>query len=123
MAELAIALGVPATAILQDTESLNTYQNAVNVQQILAAKGLQRILLVTSAMHMPRSLLIFQHQGLDPIAAPTDFLYTDADRALWRTEPQALLLNCLPDAEALAKTTRALKEYLGIAVYRGLGWL
>lgn len=123
MAEMAIALGVPASAILQDTDSLNTYHNAVNVQRILAEKGLQHILLVTSAMHMPRALLIFQRQGLDPIAAPTDFLYTDADRVLWRTEPQALLLNCLPDAEALARTTRALKEYVGIAVYRGLGWL
>ncbi|WP_448563939.1 YdcF family protein [Trichothermofontia sp.] len=123
MAELAMLFGVPASAILQDTASFNTYQNAVNVRQILAAKGIQRVLLVTSALHMPRALLIFQRQGLDPIAAPTDFLYTDADRALWRTQPRVVLLNFLPDAEALAKTTRAIKEYVGMAVYRVFGWL
>lgn len=123
MADLARRLGIPASAILLDTESFNTYQNAVNVRRILAEKGVQQFLLVTSAMHMPRAMLIFQRQGLDPIAAPTDFLYTDADRALGRTQPQAFLLSWLPDADALAKTTRALKEYIGIAVYRGLGWL
>ncbi|MGF1497118.1 MAG: YdcF family protein, partial [Elainellaceae cyanobacterium] len=49
MATLIKALGVPAEDILQDPASLNTYENAVNVKQILEANDMSRILLVTSA--------------------------------------------------------------------------
>ncbi|HEY9643400.1 MAG TPA: YdcF family protein [Coleofasciculaceae cyanobacterium] len=56
MAILMQQMGVPATAILQDPTSLNTYENAVNVKKILRSHGIQRVLLVTSALHMPRSL-------------------------------------------------------------------
>jgi uncharacterized SAM-binding protein YcdF (DUF218 family) len=65
MAEIAQTMGVPASAILQDPDSHNTYQNAVNVRKILDAKGIKGpVLLVTSAMHMTRSLLIFKRQGI-----------------------------------------------------------
>lgn len=123
MAELVKALGVPASAILQDPTSLNTYQNAVNVKQILDARGIHRILLVTSAMHMPRSLLIFQKQGIDAIAAPTDFWVTEQDLRELQEGPQGILLNFLPDADRLQQITRAIKEYIGLAVYRLRGWL
>jgi len=49
---------------LQEPLSLNTYENAVNVREILDARGIRRVLLVTSAMHMPRALLIFKRQVL-----------------------------------------------------------
>ncbi len=122
MAELVQGMGVPKQAILQDHRSLNTYENAVNVRQILEAQGIDKpVLLVTSALHMPRSLLIFQRQGMQAIAAPTDFLVTDRD--LQTSSLQDFLLDLLPDAEALQRSTRALKEYIGLAVYRLRGWL
>ncbi|HEY9623300.1 MAG TPA: YdcF family protein, partial [Crinalium sp.] len=65
MAKLSEALGVPASAILQDPTSLNTYENAVNVRQILADRNIRRVLLVTSAMHMPRSMGIFKKQRIE----------------------------------------------------------
>lgn len=121
MATLMQAMGVPASAILQDPRSLNTYENVVNVKQILENQQLQGpIILVTSALHMPRALAIFKKQGIEAIAAPTDFYVTDY-------EPNAGLLgvwfNLLPDAEALRDLTRALKEYVGWAIYRLRGWL
>ena len=123
MAAILKTLGVPATAILQDPTSLNTYQNAVNVRKILQERGIRRILLVTSAMHMPRSLQIFRRQGIVAIPAPTDFLVTQPDLEEPNSSPQATLLSLLPDSERLEKTTRALKEYIGMVVYRLQGWI
>jgi hypothetical protein len=36
---------------------------------------------------------------------------------------QAIILNLLPDSDRLDKTTKALKEYIGTAIYRLRGWL
>ncbi|MFB2924117.1 MULTISPECIES: YdcF family protein [Aerosakkonema] len=123
MAEIAEAMGVPKSAILQDPTSLNTHENAVNVRKILAAKNIERrVLLVTSAFHMPRSLAIFKRQGIEAIPAPTDFLVLEEELKEERTW-QATLLNLLPDTTRLGDTTRALKEYIGIGIYRLRGWL
>lgn len=124
MAKIAEAMGVPADAILQDTTSLNTYENAVNVRKILDDKGMaRRVLLVTSAMHMPRSLMIFKRLGIEAIAAPTDFFVSEQDIRELTSSPQSILLNLLPDVFSLQKTTQALKEYIGIVAYRLKGWL
>lgn len=123
MATLAETLGVPAAAILQEPKSLNTYENAVEVKKILQARGLQRVLLVTSALHMPRSLAIFQKQGINAIPAPTDFLVTNQEIQEVDGSPQAIILNVLPDSDRLQQTTRAIKEYVGLVIYRLKGWL
>jgi uncharacterized SAM-binding protein YcdF (DUF218 family) len=123
MAAIAQALGVPSAAILQDPTSLNTHENAVNVKKILQARNLQRVLLVTSAMHMPRSVAIFKKQGIDAIPAPTDFLVGADELQDSLSTPEGKLLNLLPDAGNLHHFTRALKEYIGIGVYRLRGWL
>lgn len=123
MAEILKTLGVPTSAILQDPTSLNTYQNAVNVRQIMKERGIRRVLLVTSAMHMPRSLRIFQRLGIEVIPAPTDFQITQQELDEHNSSPQATVLSLLPDADRLEMTTRALKEYIGSLVYRLRGWL
>jgi uncharacterized SAM-binding protein YcdF (DUF218 family) len=123
MAELAIALGVPSAAIITETESLNTYQNAVNVREILEERGIQTILLVTSALHMPRSLAIFKRQGLAAVPAPTDFHITEDVLTLAQTTWQGQVLSWIPQTENLHYLTRALKEYIGIGIYRLRGWL
>ena len=119
MAELLATMGVPTTAMLQDPSSLTTRENAVNVQQIMAANGIKKILLVTSALHMPRSLLIFQKLGMAAIPAPTDFSIVRSDTA--PTIAQVVLAS-LPDVDPMRSITRALKEYVGIVVYRLRGW-
>jgi len=122
MAEIAQTMGVPKTAILEDPTSLNTYENAVNVRKILDSQGIERrVLLVTSALHLPRSLAIFKRQGIDAIPAPTDFITIeqDSEEVTW----QGALLDFLPDVGRLADSTRALREYIGIIIYRLRGWL
>ncbi len=120
MASLAEVLGVPKASILQEPDSLNTRQNAVNVQRLLEQEGLEQILLVTSAMHMPRALAVFERLGIEVAAAPTDFLITDANAAPITSEAQ--ILKTLPTAQNLENFTRAMKEYVGLIVYRLRGW-
>ena len=123
MAGLLEFMGIPESVIIREQNSLNTYENAVNVKEILTEKGINKILLVTSALHMPRSLLIFQRQGIDVIPAPTDFLISEDNIESLNISGEAFILNILPDAENIAKTTKALKEYLGMFIYRLKGWI
>ena len=123
IAKILQTIGVPASAILQDPTSLNTYENAVNVKKIMKEQGIRRVLLVTSAMHMPRSLRISQRQGIEAIPAPTDFLVSQQELEEPNSSPQATVLSLIPDADRLQMTTRALKEYVGSLVYRLRGWL
>lgn len=122
MATLLETMGVPRSAMLLESNSLNTRENAVNTQKIMQAQGIQRILLVTSAMHMPRSLLIFRKLGIEPIPAPTDFTAIQLDQAA-KGSTEAAILDALPNADQLRRTTRAIKEYVGILVYRLRGWI
>jgi uncharacterized SAM-binding protein YcdF (DUF218 family) len=123
MARLLQEMGVPATAMLQDPTSLNTYENAVNVKKILQEKKIQRVLLVTSAMHMPRSLRIFKKQGIEAIAAPADFLVSRQEMEVLNASNEGKLMSFLPDVETMREFTRALKEYVGTGVYWLRGWV
>ena len=102
-------LGVPASAILLEDKSRNTREDAQFTKELLAEHGFSKILLVTSAMHMPRALALFQAQGITVIPAVTDF---DA------IPPRSEWQRWLPDIEALDRSSRALKEYLGMALHR-----
>lgn len=124
MGELMAFLGVPPEALWLESRSRNTYENAVYSREMLDEAGVGDILLVTSAMHMPRSLALFEAQGLDVTPAPTDFLVSEAEWAhLWTPDLRAQAVNLMPNAEYLAYTTRALKEYIGMAVYGLRGWM
>lgn len=122
MAELLEMMGVPRSAMLLEPTSLNTRENAVNTKQIMDAQGIRQILLVTSAMHMPRSLLIFKKLGINAIPAQTDYTAAHLDSESLKTL-EAVTLDLLPDADQLRRTTRALKEYIGIFIYWLRGWV
>ena len=119
MSQLLQFMGVPDKDILLEPESYNTRENALYSQPILEAAGLEKILLVTSAMHMPRSLLIFRKLGMDVTPAATDFLIAQSERP---STSRARLISLLPEAENILFVSRAIKEYLGLFVYRLKGW-
>ena len=73
MAEIAKAMGVPTSAILEDQTSLNTRQNAENVKKIAEEQEIESMLLVTSAAHMPRSLRIFRKLEYDSDSSSNRF--------------------------------------------------
>lgn len=123
MAAILGIMGVPRGALWLEEQSRNTYENAVESRKILAEKDVERVLLVTSATHMPRAHRLFVAQGLDVIPMPTDFIVTYDDWRFFTHGSAAVqLFNVLPDAEYLALTTRCLKEYIGMFYYTLFGW-
>ncbi|MGO9057082.1 MAG: YdcF family protein [Candidatus Binataceae bacterium] len=123
MAEFVELMGVPKSAVIQELASGNTYENALDVKAILQACDIHKILLVTSALHMPRALALFKHQGIDTIAAPCDFFATEAGRIALTSDWRAILIGLIPEASNLTETTQASKELLGLAVYHVMGLL
>lgn len=124
MAEILMMMGVPEEDIWLQPESQNTQEDAAYSAQMLKEKGAERVLLVTSAMHMPRSVALFRHLGIEVIPAPTDYTVTQSGwENMLSFDPQAFLVNLLPNASSLSLSTNALKEYLGLFVYGLRGWL
>ncbi len=116
MSQIIETMGVSPSAVVEESSSRNTYENATAVKMILTNRKIHRILLVTSAFHMPRALALFRNLGIETIPAPCDF-FTDAPPTFstyknWQSGAVA----SLPSAEALAETTLALREFLGFAV-------
>jgi uncharacterized SAM-binding protein YcdF (DUF218 family) len=107
--------GVPAHAIILKPGSLNTYRNALSTKRLSDKRGLKSILLVTSAMHMLRALATFRSAGINAIPSPTDNGVVDRE--------EFTVIDFLPDAGALANTTQAIKEHMGLVVYRWRGWI
>lgn len=122
MSNILQKMGVPASAIIEEPLALNTYENAVNVRKILEKLKINKILLVTSAFHIPRALMVFKHQGIDVIPAPTGFSVSKNNH-WFENSIQLNLLYFFPDSQRLSQTTVAIKEYLGILVYKLKGWL
>jgi len=60
-----VSIGIPDTAMLIDSVSDNTYQNAVNTAQILKKENTHgKLLLITSSIHMRRAMACFKKAGL-----------------------------------------------------------
>lgn len=70
MRELAMAAGVPADRIHVEDLSVNTIGNALLSRPIIEERGWKRLLVVTDACHMTRSLYTFHRLGLKVHPAP-----------------------------------------------------
>lgn len=114
-AEVLQAFGVPEDAITAPGRSVRTFTDAQIVSEIVEREGLGRVLLVTSAMHMPRAMATFRSAGVRVFPAPTDFEVVQS--------PNAGTLTWLPGSEAFWQSGRALHEYVGMAWYRWKGWI
>jgi uncharacterized SAM-binding protein YcdF (DUF218 family) len=111
IAEMLVSLGVPPTAIRRETLSRNTMENVQNAQAVLTELRARRVLLVTSAHHMPRAVKSFQKawQGssMEVLPSPTDF---QVDRFRNRG------FMWIPSPSALLSVTNSAKEFAGIAL-------
>lgn len=97
-----LLLGVPAAAQVLETRSMNTWENARYTVPLLRNLGAARVWLVTSGPHMRRSVLCFEHFGIDAVPM----------RADWLRAPFSL-----PLASNVTLTDVALHEWLGVAAY------
>ncbi|MGH7825430.1 MAG: YdcF family protein [Candidatus Binatia bacterium] len=100
--------GVPKSDVIAEPNSRDTFESAVEVQKILRQRGWKRYLLVTSASHMPRSMLAFESQAPQPIPAPGDFSVG---------EFQLTPLDWFPSEGAARGILKSLHEYIGLANY------
>ncbi|UFH58547.1 ElyC/SanA/YdcF family protein [Sulfurovum mangrovi] len=98
--KLLIEAGVRAEDIMMQEDVKDTKEEAAKMKERV---GDRPFLLVTSAYHMPRSMILFKQEGLTPIAAPADFNDRGED-SIWS----------LFGARHLQKTERAFHEYIGL---------
>lgn len=105
MKEVLVSLGMNETFILTDNGASNTSGSAQNVRKMVGEK---RVVLVTSAGHMPRSMMVFRKAGMEPIPAPTDYL----------TFKNYMAISYLPSPLHLQNSDLAVHEYVGILWYR-----
>jgi uncharacterized SAM-binding protein YcdF (DUF218 family) len=115
-------LGVPAEAIACEGKSRNTYENAKYTYPLLKDRKVNRILLVTSALHMPRALGVFKrlYSDIEVIPAPTDFGETERKK---RPPLLKQMGGIVPSAGNMVLTADVLHEYLGIVYYKLRGWM
>lgn len=99
---------IPDSLMLIESNSKNTLENARFTKAILERAHLQPpYLLVTSAFHMRRSLMIFKHAGLQVDPYPCNFISFD---------PQFAVGALCPDADVLHKWELYIKELVGYAI-------
>jgi uncharacterized SAM-binding protein YcdF (DUF218 family) len=103
-------LGVPEDRIAIDRESRNTRENALRSAAIVRERGWRTLLLVTSAAHMPRAAAAFRRAGLEVDLLPVDHRHGRRSPTL------------LPRADALDRSTAAIRELVGRLVYRMAGY-
>jgi len=103
------AEGVPPSMIWTEQRSDSTYENALRTAEMLQAKGLHRVILVTEAYHMYRAERCFRKQGLTVIPAPCGF------RSTRRGDD---LRDLMPGSTAIAHNDDVLHEWIGLAWYR-----
>ena len=97
-----------AITVLPHTE--NTAGEAVAVAKLARELNIRRLILTTSAFHMPRAVLLFRRQGLEIIPFPVDFRTV-------RSRPGGPL-DFIPSAGAAGNSEIATKEFLGLLYYR-----
>lgn len=100
--------GVPESAIVIEESSRTTSQNMRNIGKVIDDLGLDSALLVTSALHMPRSMMEFERLPVNITPSSADVLVRDSH--------SPIVLRLLPSAGALSLSTRAIHEYYGLFV-------
>jgi uncharacterized SAM-binding protein YcdF (DUF218 family) len=102
LSQLASWFAIPEHNIVLELKSINTADQA---RELVSIVGKQPFYLVTSAIHMPRSMALCQQQGLHPVAAPTDFTL------FWSTGGLKKMI--IPNAYNLSYFSIAMHEVLG----------
>jgi uncharacterized SAM-binding protein YcdF (DUF218 family) len=112
MQDLLQRAGIPENLIWVENRSRSTHENAVFAGGVLRQHGIKRIVLVVDVQSMPRAAACFRREGLEVLAAPSEFRTLGS----WSEE-------LLPGWEAIRRNETTLHEVLGLAWYRVRGWI
>ena len=93
--------------IVYEGRARNTYENAIYSKELALGRLHKPWLLVTSAIHIPRSVGIFRKAGWNVIPAPVDYISDER----FRFEPMWFSI------DRLYKVNRGVKQWIGLFVY------
>ncbi|MCC5858716.1 MAG: YdcF family protein [Ectothiorhodospiraceae bacterium] len=85
MADYLELLGLPRERIALEPDAVNTRTNAIESAAIIRQHGMDQVVLVTSALHIPRAVAAFSAADLAVVPAPVDYL----DDRSWRLLPSS----------------------------------
>ena len=112
MQDVILSWGIDKEKIIIEDLSKTTLESAKYSLKKLEEEGYQRIILVTSALHMRRSVKCFERREIKIIPAPVNYILGK--------EPFNIL-DFLPNAGALNNNFYAIHEWIGL-IYYGLGF-
>ena len=109
MRKILVDIGVKKHYVITEDKSNDTFENALYVLRICRMRNFRRIILVTSAYHMPRAMFLFNNykSGVKIIPYPTDF----------KTDLRYNIYGYFPQLGYLSISMEALHEYAGYAYY------
>jgi uncharacterized SAM-binding protein YcdF (DUF218 family) len=108
MQDVLLSWGIDKEKIIMEDLSKTTLENAKYSLKRLEEEGYQRIILVTSALHMRRSVKCFTESEIKIIPAPVNYIF----------EKEHLnILDFLPNAGALSNNFYAIHEWIGLLYY------
>jgi uncharacterized SAM-binding protein YcdF (DUF218 family) len=108
MHDFLLELGVKASDLIVEDGSRTTYENAVESRRLLEARGIQKIVLVTDAVHMVRAAACFRRQGLEVVPAACHHQATSYTFAMQ---------DLVPSAGSLRSSERVWHEWVGLFWY------
>mgnify|MGYP003627169423 FL=1 len=104
-------IGLDSTRFVFESSARNTFENATRVAELYPPKPEDNWILVTSAAHMPRSVGVFRRVGFKVIPYPVDYKSKYGKGFSFRFDL----------AGGLSGVSSALKEWIGLLVYRLMG--
>jgi uncharacterized SAM-binding protein YcdF (DUF218 family) len=112
--EVLIAMGVAEKDIYLEENARNTHENATYTKKMLVPYLAEEMVLVTSAMHMPRAKACYIKEGIKVVVYPADIKKKDT--------PSGILDLVIPQERNLSKFAELIREMTGFVIYKVVGF-
>jgi uncharacterized SAM-binding protein YcdF (DUF218 family) len=112
--EVLIAMGVAEKDIYLEENARNTHENATYTKKMLTPYLAEEMVLVTSAMHMPRAKACYIKEGFKVVVYPADIKKKDT--------PSGILDLVIPQERNLSKFAELIREMVGFVIYKLVGF-
>jgi uncharacterized SAM-binding protein YcdF (DUF218 family) len=112
--EVLIAMGVAEKDIYLEEKARNTHENATYTKKMLTPYLAEEMVLVTSAMHMPRAKACYIKEGFRVVVYPADIKKKDTT--------SGILDLVIPQERNLSKFAELIREMAGFVIYKVVGF-
>jgi len=115
MRDFFVELGIPQDDVMIEDRSRTTHENAVETAKLLRERGLEKVILVTDAVHMWRASLCFRKAGIEVVPSACAHCATELSAPYYRY--------AVPSPGAVKEVDRVFHEGLGVVWYWLRGYL